>query len=102
MTDDRDIAKLAGRYRGSPHATDVLAFKYENSGPWAHGRLGGEIFISLDTAKRQARERNSSFEKELILLSLHGLLHLEGLGDENHRDWCRMRRMEFENLMRIL
>ena len=96
--DDGTIAKLAGRFRGSYRATDVLAFDY---GPEPDG-LAGEILISLDTARRQARERRVTLEWELVLLVVHGLLHLGGQGDGTYRGLCQMRKGEFEALMRIL
>ena len=96
FTTDAHIASLAGRYRGSPHPTDVLAF------PGGEAGFGGSIAISLDAARRQARERGVTLTEELILLSVHGLLHLDGQGDESMPDWCAMRVREFETLVRIL
>ncbi|MFH0799775.1 MAG: rRNA maturation RNase YbeY [Pseudomonadota bacterium] len=98
--DDRSIAALAGRFREEGRATDVLAFDYTPDAQ--KGSLSGEIFISLDTALRQARERAMPVEKELILLSVHGLLHLSGLGDETRSEWRAMRRAEFETMMQIV
>lgn len=94
--DDRAIAELAGAWRGSPHPTDVLAFPYET------GEVAGEILISLDTAARQARARGVPLADELVLLCVHGLLHLGGIDDEHERGWRTMRIAEFETLMGIL
>ncbi len=94
--DDAAIADLAGAWRGSPHPTDVLAFPYEA------GEVMGEILISLDTAARQARARGVPLADELILLCVHGLLHLGGIDDEHERGWRAMRVAEFETLMGIL
>ena len=104
FTDDVTISKLAGRYRSSPYATDVLAFDYRGGrgGFSFPDDLAGEIVISLDTAGRQASKRNVPIEKELILLCVHGLLHLEGIDDETKQGWRLMRISEFETLMRIL
>jgi probable rRNA maturation factor len=96
--DDGMIAELAGRFRGSHRPTDVLTFGY---GPEPDG-LAGEILISLDTAQRQAKERKVPLERELLLLVVHGLLHLGGQDDETYRGFCQMRKGEFEALMRIL
>ena len=95
FTTDAHIAELAGRFRGSPFPTDVLAFPEE-------GELAGEIAISLDTARRQARARGATLEEEVTLLCVHGLLHLGGQGDERLSEWCEMRVKEFETLARIL
>jgi probable rRNA maturation factor len=97
LTTDAHIAELAGRYRGSPHPTDVLAFPSGGEAGFA-----GEIAISLDTARRQAKARGVRVEEELLLLSVHGLWHLAGQGDETRRDWCGMRVREFEALARVL
>ncbi len=97
LIDDVTIAELAGKFRGSPHPTDVLAFVYDDD-----PSLSGEVVISLDTAKRQAEERGVSMADELTLLCVHGLLHVRGVGDEGEAEWRRMRTAEFETLMRIL
>ncbi|MFH1829743.1 MAG: rRNA maturation RNase YbeY [Pseudomonadota bacterium] len=97
FTDDRTISKLAGEFRASPYPTDVLAFSYEDD-----PRLMGEVVISLDTAKRQAIERGVLLEQELLLLSVHGLLHIYGYGDETRKDWYEMKVKEFEMMVRIL
>lgn len=97
LVDDPCISDLAGRYRGSRRATDVLAFRYDDDlMPY------GEIVVSLDTAARQAKERDMRIEDEVLLLVLHGLLHISGQGDETYGDWCMMRRFEFEAMMGIL
>jgi probable rRNA maturation factor len=97
FTTDDAISKLARKFRGSPGPTDVLAFVYDDD-----PQLAGEIVISLDTAKRQSAERSVPLEHELLLLSVHGLLHISGQGDETRKEWCEMRVREFETMVRIL
>jgi len=97
LTDDRTMARLAGRFRGSPRTTDVLAFAYDDD-----PSLVGEVVISLDAARRQARERGVQLSDEITLLCVHGLWHIGGVGDETERDWREMRKREFETLVRIL
>lgn len=93
---DRRIKKLSGRFRKSFHSTDVLAFSYDDP------NLAGDVAVSVDTAKRQARERRIGTAAELALLCVHGLLHISGEGDEDFAGWCKMRRKEFEAMMKIL
>lgn len=103
--DDGHIAALAGRFRSSPYPTDVLAFDYSSCPPiggFAGDDVGGEIFVSLDAAGRQARERGVPLEHELLLLCIHGLLHLAGHGDESPAAWRRMKRAEFEAIVRAV
>ena len=53
----------------------------------------GDIVISVDTARRQARRRGSTLPRELRVLALHGLLHL--LGHDHETDNGEMRRIEY-------
>ena len=52
----------------------------------------GDIIISVETAQRQALDRNHSLERELQILVIHGLLHL--LGHDHETDQGQMRRKE--------
>ena len=48
--------------------------------------LVGDIIISVETAQRQAYNLNHNLEKELMMLLIHGLLHLIGYDHEEDRD----------------
>jgi rRNA maturation RNase YbeY len=50
----------------------------------------GEIFISVDTARRNSRLFGVSFEDELVRCVVHGILHLFGYDDEAEGDKARM------------
>jgi probable rRNA maturation factor len=78
---DRAMRALHRRYRGSAAATDVLAFDLEGPGPEGPGRLLGEVVVSADAARRQARRRGVPQALELDLLVVHGILHLAGWDD---------------------
>lgn len=71
LTDDENIRLLNKNFRGKDKATDVLSFIYnEQVGGY---KLLGEIVISIDTAKRQAKELGHSLEEEikrLLVLAL--------------------------------
>jgi probable rRNA maturation factor len=58
--------------------TDVITFQH------------GEIIISVETAERQAVEFSTSFDRELRLYFVHGLLHLAGLDDLTEEGFKRM------------
>ena len=96
MVNDARIRELKKKYFGVSYATDVISFPF-----WEQGILG-EIVISLDTAKRQARQRQVPLQQELLLLGIHGLMHLQGLEDEDLSSWKKMRQAEFNALIRIL
>lgn len=75
---DALITRLNGRYRATRRATDVLAFTLETPGLF---RLLGEVVVSAETARRQARRLGVPVGLELELLVVHGLLHLMGYDD---------------------
>ncbi len=87
LVSDPAIARLNRRYRGRTAATDVLSFP-------ARERNGyrGDVVISVDTARRQARRYRHGLEEEIKLLALHGALHL--LGYDHETDRGRMNRRE--------
>src|ERR1700679_1165645 len=73
LAGDRTLRRLNRTYRGKDKATDVLSFP---SAAELAGEHGGDLAISLDTAKRQAEEHEHSLRDEVRGLLLHGLLHL--------------------------
>jgi probable rRNA maturation factor len=77
LVSDRRIRELNRRYRQQPSATDVLSFPVEENG------YLGDVVISVETAKRQARQLRHGLLEELELLLLHGVLHLMGYDHEN-------------------
>lgn len=90
LVDDAAIAELNSAYRGRPQPTDVLSFsQLEGPGP-ATGQLG-DVVISVETARRQARERRRPLEEEMATLLIHGVLHL--LGHDHERGSAEARRM---------
>lgn len=85
FVDDEEIAQLNEEYRGKVGPTDVLSFECDNLEDEMSG-FGleediyelGDIVIAVDVAERQTREFGTSFEEEITLLLVHGLLHLCG------------------------
>lgn len=73
---DDFIQQLNKEYRGQDKPTDVLSFAQEEE------TLLGDIVISLPTAERQAAKAGWGWESEVVLLAVHGLLHLLGHDDE--------------------
>lgn len=86
LVDDAKIQKINREYRGKDMATDVISFAYlEQEEFIAEARevAAGDIFISIDTAQKQAAEKGHSLERELEILFVHGLLHLFGFDHNN-------------------
>ena len=83
MTDDAEIQELNRTYRDLDQTTDVLSFPQDEDAVNESGdTLLGDVVISVETAARQAEEHHLSFNEELILLAIHGILHLLGYDHE--------------------
>ena len=81
---DQRIRDLNHRFRDIDLPTDVLSFPQILTGELEiPGALVlGDIAISLETARFQSEEHGLSFEEELTLLLIHGILHLLGYDHE--------------------
>lgn len=82
---DAAIKPINKRYRNRNRATDVLSF---DLGPC------GQILISSDTALKNSCIFRTSFEEEIILYVIHGILHLFGYDDETKTEKSRMSKKE--------
>jgi len=102
FTTDKFIRSLNEKYRGINEPTDVLAFSLQEgivkSPEVDENKLLGDIIISTETAQRQANVLNHSFEKEITILLIHGLLHLIGYKHEKEKNNKIMRKKENELL----
>ena len=86
LVSDAHIHALNRRFRGQARTTDVLAFPLRKHGSTSAGNgYLGDVVISLETARRQARHLGHSLAKEVRLLILHGVLHLLGYDHETDR-----------------
>ena len=76
---DPEIHKLNLRFLKRDRPTNVISFNCDGPRLPGEPRLLGEVYISRDRARAQAREYGVSYASELRRLALHGLLHLLGL-----------------------
>ena len=89
LISDRRMAWLHRQFLNQSGPTDVITFQH------------GEIFISVETARRQARQFGTSLTGELQLYIVHGLLHLHGYNDRTPSETRRMRAAEASVLRRV-
>ena len=88
LTDDETMQGINQNYRGIDQTTDVLSFAFlEGQNPIYRRSQGmpmllGEIIISTERAASQAAEYGHSIERELVFLTIHGVLHLLGMDHE--------------------
>ena len=92
FTTDRGIRKLNLVYRGKDKATDVLSFNVDE--PKAVGGVFGEIYISCQTAARQAADYDATIAEEYLRLACHGFLHLFGYDHVKTADASLMQKQE--------
>ena len=76
-----EMRKLNAKFRNKDYPTDVLSFPVEEGLPGAV-RLLGDVIISVDKARQQAKERGRSLDEEMVTLLIHGVLHLLGYDHE--------------------
>ena len=96
LVDDAQIRALNATWRGVRRRTDVLAFPLETPGGAAP--LLGQLVVSVETARRQARRLGVAVAMELALLVTHGTLHLAGWDDRDPVESDLMHRREREIL----
>jgi probable rRNA maturation factor len=95
LTSDPGIRLLNRRWRRKDRPTDVLSFPGGAPPPGSAGPLHlGDVIVSLDTARRQARAHRRTLAEELDLYLAHGLLHLLGHDHRRRRDAERMAALE--------
>jgi probable rRNA maturation factor len=108
LVGDKAIAELNGAHRGMAHPTDVLSFRWESGNKKQREREAatrtrelerrefsyflGDVVISVETARRNAREAGHSVAREIRWLILHGSLHL--LGYDHETDGGMMTELE--------
>ena len=95
LVDDKKIRNLNKQYRGQDRATDVLSFSQNEEGEEnkLNSHLMGDVVISTVTAKRQAAEHGLTLEEEIVLLLIHGILHLLGFDHEqSNEEACHMKK----------
>lgn len=89
LVTDEEIARLNETWVGHEGPTDVITF------PLAEGELlEGEVYISVETARIQAKEYRTSLRQELARLWIHGLLHLCGHEDSSDEKRTAMAKRE--------
>lgn len=88
IVDNEEIHRINKTYRKIDKPTDVISFALEDNKTeeiFSEKRVLGDIYISIDKAKEQAKEYGHSLKRELCFLSVHGLLHLLGY-DHTEKD----------------
>jgi len=81
LSDDESVLNINREFLKHDSCTDVIAF--DNS---VGEVVNGEIYISIDTVRKNAREYGCSIMEETVRVMIHGLLHLCGYDDIQEKD----------------
>ncbi len=110
FTNPENIQKINKEYRNIDKATDVLSFpmfekkELENKiqeKDFLHEDILGDIVISIEKVKEQAKEYGHSFERELSYMLVHGFYHLMGYDHIEEEDKKEMRKKEEKVLEKL-
>lgn len=74
---DEKILEVNREYLQHDYYTDIITFDYTEG-----NKIGGDLFISLDTVATNATQFNTTYEEELYRVIIHGILHLCGIDDK--------------------
>ena len=91
--DDSYLHKINVEYLDHDTFTDIISFDYTIG-----NLISGDIFISIERVKDNAKEYEVSFDKELLRVMSHGVLHYCGYKDKSVEDSNLMRQKENEKM----
>lgn len=110
LVSDAAIRRLNRRFLRRDRPTDVLSFSFKRSDDRKRRRgildpgsrildhsvegYLGDVAVSVDRARVQAREARHAIRTEIVLLAVHGVLHLLGYDDREPADAARMARRQ--------
>ena len=101
LSDNEAIRELNQRFMGIDEATDVLSFPIGDQNPETGEIYLGDVVISVPLAEEQSRQRAHSLEAELVLLAVHGTLHLLGYDHMGPAERKRMFEIQAETLQEL-
>ena len=90
--DDEYLLQMNRQYLGHDYYTDIITFDSREDA--LSKRLDGDIFISVDTVRANGEEYGEGFEREIMRVIAHGLLHLIGFDDHTASQQKKMREAE--------
>lgn len=77
FVNDEKILEVNNEYLGHDYYTDIITFDYDEG-----NQINGDLVISLDTVRSNAKLFGKPYEEELYRVIIHGILHLCGINDK--------------------
>jgi len=93
FTSNKQIKLINQEYLNHNYFTDVITFDYTDG-----MKISGDIFISIEEVRLNAKKYNTKEEDELRRVMIHGVIHLLGYLDGNEEERETMRQLENEAL----
>ena len=90
ISNDDFLRKLKLQFFNQDVLTDIIAFNLEDK----NDPIEGEIYISFDRVKENAKEYNEKFINEFKRVIIHGCLHLIGFDDSTNEEKKKMTYLE--------
>jgi probable rRNA maturation factor len=84
--DDEQLLKINQDHLNHDYFTDIITFDYSDE-----DTIVGDLLISLQRVQENARTFKTSYEKELLRVIIHGVLHLCGFNDKTYFEKILMR-----------
>ena len=91
FTTDNVLIELKKKYFNQEHYTDVIAFRLND---YNEDKIEGEIYISVPQVRKNAKQYNQAFNKELSRIIIHGSLHLLNYKDKTPQEKIKMTEKE--------
>lgn len=86
----KTILEVNVKYLNHNYTTDIITFSYSEN----LSILDGDIFISVEDVRQNAKKYNCTFQLEVLRVIIHGILHMIGFDDKNSKDKLKMKKME--------
>lgn len=96
LVDRAEGLALNATYRNRDKPTNVLTFVYSETRP-----LSGDIVLCIPVVKEEARAQGKTLEAHLAHLTVHGMLHLQGLDHDTRQDAELMEGLETEIISKL-
>lgn len=85
LTSDQKMLEINSKFLKHNYYTDVISFDYSKE-----REINGEIYLSIDTIKKNSKRFKSGINEELLRVMIHGVLHLCGYNDDNKNEKNKM------------
>ncbi len=89
FSDDEYVLDINKQYLSHDYYTDIITFDYTEDNV-----ISGDLFISIDRVKDNAKEFSKPYFEELLRVLIHGILHLVGFDDKDPKNKIKMTEME--------